>query len=115
MTDPLLTCSMSDACCWVELRLAGEADVSTAPILRDALARGVGSGASVVVVDAAELTYLDSSGLSCLAAACKDAADAGSRLVLRHPTAIVRRVLEITELDTLLLDAAFDEHQHVGQ
>ena len=92
----------------VEINLEGEVDLSSADILREALAEGLQSGATTVIVDAARLTYLDSSGIACLVVALKDAAAVGSRLVVRQPTATVRRVLEITELDRILLDGGSD-------
>jgi anti-anti-sigma factor len=49
-----------------------------------------------VVIDLNEVTFIDSSGLRSLLGASKRAGDRGSEVVLRSPSAAVRRLLEIT-------------------
>jgi anti-anti-sigma factor len=56
-----------------------------------------------VTLDLTELTFIDSSGLSALVDAHRKARDAGGTLTLRHPTPMLRRLLDITRLETLLV------------
>ena len=76
-------------------RLAGEIDAHTAPALAEAM-QALGAGETVV--DLADVTFLDSSGLRVLIAASGHARDLGGDLVLAHPTAAIHRLLEISGL-----------------
>jgi anti-sigma B factor antagonist len=77
----------------------GEVDLSTASLLREAL----GSIDEVdVAIDAAGLSFIDSSGLSVLVGAAKRLASAGHTLAVRNAPKSIRRVLEITSLDTIV-------------
>jgi anti-anti-sigma factor len=55
------------------------------------------------VVDFTELSFIDSSGLSVLVEAHKRARDRGGVFVVRNPTPMLRRLLDITRLDSLLV------------
>jgi anti-anti-sigma factor len=82
----------------------GEIDIATVDDLRRGLRRLIESaGDRAVVVDLAEVTFLDSSGLEALVRA--QSADVTRRLTLRHPTIAVRRLLEVTgTIDQFLLE-----------
>ena len=73
---------------------AGEIDLATAPELRAALERVAGR----VVLHLDEVTYLDSSGIAVLVAQHHRLTADDGELVLRRPTATVRRTLELTGL-----------------
>ena len=76
---------------WV--RLAGELDVATAPILRETLQASLppASGPRLVVLDMRGLEFLDSSGVHAITEAELRAREAGGRLVLvRGPPAVDR-------------------------
>ncbi|MEH0986367.1 STAS domain-containing protein [Micromonospora sp. CPCC 205556] len=81
----------------VALLLSGEIDVAGvarfAEVLREAIDR-----APRVRVDLARLSFLDSTVLSALVAAHRDASEAGKRLTVVNPVGHVRRVLDITGL-----------------
>ena len=49
------------------------------------------------------VTFIDSSGLSAFVDAHRSARDAGGVIVLRNPPSLMRRLLQITRLDTLLV------------
>ncbi|WP_188188844.1 STAS domain-containing protein [Nonomuraea sp. SYSU D8015] len=85
------------------LRLVGDLDKITAPLLKEALAKLFAEGRVEIVVDAARLEFCDSSGLWTLVEHQRRvAAHAGSlRLVGVH--GVLQRVLEVTGLK-----AAFD-------
>lgn len=78
------------------IAMQGELDASTRRGLTELLS---GPPGSLIVVDLARLTFLDSSGLGALHEARQKAIENGGSLVLCHPGALVQRVLEITGLD----------------
>ena len=90
------------------LHLAGEIDLAAAPALRDrlvALAQqlAAGGGAPGVVLDLDQVSFIDSTGLSVLVAAHSRLGESGRQLRVAGAPPRVRRVLELTGLDGLLL------------
>jgi anti-sigma B factor antagonist len=92
---------------WLVLRVTGEVDMLTAPVLAEQIDYQVGDGGvaagRVLVVDLTGVGFLGSAGLAVLAEASKRASDqslpkvrvvAGSRAVLRP--------IEVTGLDSVL-------------
>jgi anti-sigma B factor antagonist len=79
----------------------GEVDMATAPQLRDALNQVIDSGSQRIVLDCRALEFLDSSGIGVLVAARNRLGDDGE-IVLDSPQAHVRKVLEITGVDSHL-------------
>ncbi len=77
------------ACTIVHAR--GEIDLATAPHLLEVVSRLSGS----VVVDLADVGYLDSSGMHALDGANRKLRQNGGGVALRNPQPYVRRVLEI--------------------
>ena len=86
------------------VRGRGEIDVHTVPEFERALRTGIERGASALVVDLSDISYLNSAGLSALVAAYKvlSARDAALYVVAPPGRPGVRRVLEITRLDALM-------------
>jgi anti-sigma B factor antagonist len=84
------------------VRLSGEADLHTAPILRDALDEAIGSGARTLVVDMTGVTFVDSMMLGVLLGATRRTRPRSiqMRIVVDDPH--VRRVFELTLLDRVL-------------
>lgn len=80
------------------LKVKGEIDVSTAPELRDRLVQINQRGASNVVVDLSEVTFLDSTGLGVLVSGLKRFRSGGGDLRLVVTGKSVSKVLEITGL-----------------
>ena len=76
--------------------LAGELDISTAPKLRAEVDRLVAAGISRIVIEAAELKFMDSSGLSSLLVSHRALQTQGGCLEVHAPSAAVLRVLEIS-------------------
>jgi stage II sporulation protein AA (anti-sigma F factor antagonist) len=86
----------------VHLRVRGDLDISVADSLLERVEAMEGSSAQLVIVDLAELTFLDSSGLKALLAAQQAGADGGFEvLVVRTPKA-VRRVIDVAGADRIL-------------
>ena len=76
------------------VRLVGELDVATVSRADEALAAACASSARVVV-DLAELTFMDSSGIRILLQHWSVQRERGGELVLRAPTPAVRRLLDL--------------------
>jgi anti-sigma B factor antagonist len=87
---------------WV-LHAGGEIDVATAPQLRRELHQLVDRGASTIVVDLADVSFVDSSGLGVLVGMLKRVREdgRGGELILEHLQESVRKVFDITGLDQI--------------
>lgn len=74
--------------------VAGEVDVSCADELRSAIDAQLAEGVSgELVVDIAEVPYIDSTGIGVLVGAAHRVAEAGGTLVVARPQRNVARVL----------------------
>jgi len=78
-------------------------DLAGAGPLTQALRQVLETKPVVVRIDLAEVSFLDSSGIRCLVGAVQRAESIGSHLVVRNPTPMVVRVMEICAVDHLLL------------
>lgn len=84
------------------MALSGEADLTTAELLREMLAAQLGTGARLVTVDASELSFLDAASLRVLVLAARALQARHGTLVFACPQPLVARLLEITGADRLL-------------
>jgi anti-sigma B factor antagonist len=84
------------------VRVRGELDIATAPLLRSALDGVYARRPARVEVDLSGVTFLDASSLGTLIAARRRLAAQRAVLVLVDPSPIVRRVLDITGLDRVV-------------
>ena len=80
------------------LRVRGEIDLHTCPQLRSMLLDLLGAGKSRLVLDLAEVPYLDSAALGVLVDAVRRAREMGGGLYLVRMTPFVKRAFEITRL-----------------
>lgn len=92
----------------------GRLNMVSARRLKEILSDLVGAGTTRIVVDMAETTFLDSSGLGALIAGLKSARQAGGDLRIARPTPSVTTVFGLTNLDKVLrardsVEGAFDE------
>lgn len=83
------------------LRLAGDLDVVSVPVLANELNRRIEAGADQITIDAAGLSFCDSSGLGLFVAVNRALPDQRG-LVLRNTTPRIQRLLEITGLAGIL-------------
>jgi anti-anti-sigma factor len=79
---------------------AGEFDLHNSPALWTAIATVL--GASTLLVDLAEVTFMDSSCLSILVRAAAAQDEQGQLFSLRNPSASASRLLAVTGLDALV-------------
>ena len=87
------------------LSISGEADLHSAPELRDTLAATIEDDGDELVLDLSTTTFVDSMTLGILLGALKRVRGRGGHLRLAVPGADVRRIFEIT-----LLDRVFPMH-----
>lgn len=76
------------------LRLSGEVDLSSAHKLVDQFALAAESGCSQLVIDATEVTFMDSSGLHALVEGERLVSQNGNKIAF-VPSDQVRRVMEL--------------------
>jgi anti-anti-sigma factor len=80
------------------LALLGEVDIANVSVLGNALSAAAKVGVRHLILDCAELTFLDASGVRTLVAASDDFRARGGTLVLRHASGPVRLAVEATGL-----------------
>lgn len=84
------------------VKLEGSCDLATAPRLRQALHALVPPDVDEVVLDVSELDFVDSTGLGVVLGAMRRLREGGGSLSIAGAHGIVRRVLEITDLDKVI-------------
>ena len=100
--------------------VGGDVDLHSAPELREQLERVSNEDhPSRIVVDLSEATFLDSMALGVLLAAKRSAEARGKRFVIVAATPEIRRIFEITMLDSVFelhatRDGAFEDAAGLG-
>jgi anti-sigma B factor antagonist len=83
-------------------RMSGEVDLSTAPLVRSELARLISADDAHLLIDCAQLTFIDSTGVAVLLEANQKLEAGGRHLLLLNVQRGPRRVLETLGLSDLL-------------
>jgi anti-anti-sigma factor len=88
---------------WMEdgtpvISLSGEIDLTNAERIRSAIDDALSRGTARLVFEMSGVGFMDSSGIALLASAVRNAQE----VELRDPTAIVRRLIELTGLTEIL-------------
>ncbi|MEO7369923.1 MAG: STAS domain-containing protein [Ilumatobacteraceae bacterium] len=96
----MIRVDVSEAGGVVVLVVDGEIDIANAPLMRAAL-EGL-DPTEVVLMDLADVRFMDSSGLDVLVDQSTRMRQAGGHLKIRNPSVAVRRVVEITGFQQLL-------------
>lgn len=95
----------------VVVTLTGDLDLTTAAELKAVIAESLRQ-CPLVVVDLTAVSFLDGAILRVLRDLDRNAREMGKRLgVVAPPSSLVRRLLELTSLDTTL--ACFDDRAHL--
>lgn len=85
------------------MSLDGDLDIATAPVLADAVTRLIAEPAvGQLLVDLADVRFLDSSGVRALLQARKAAQERGIAFMVSRPGEFVAEVLRIAAVDQLL-------------
>jgi anti-anti-sigma factor len=82
--------------------LRGEADVSTLPVIVDVLARVIADHDGPVVIDLAEIAFIDTGSIRALARAEAFLGGRGRELTLRSPSRMAVRMVTLLELAHLI-------------
>jgi anti-anti-sigma factor len=91
-------CEVSDDGRSVCLRLDGEVDLGTARLVEDALSPALDPRCTRLVVDLADVSFMDSSGLRVLVVTRNALDDRGAEMVIANINAQLRRLFEISGL-----------------
>ena len=95
-----LDLTVQDAGGVVTVRFSGDLDMDTAGLLVDAFERIFAAGSPQVVLDFADLDFLDSTGVRVLLTAHLHATKKGMRFgVARAENGMVRKLIEVTRID----------------
>ena len=86
----------------VKLALRGELDMYSAPLLERELRAAANVDAPLVVLDLAELTFMDVTGLRAILDAAREARRTHRTLVIENPRPHIVRLLELTAIDQTL-------------
>ncbi len=87
------------------LELHGVLNVASAPTFQTALQSILDEGGNQIAMDMADVSFMDSSGLGVLIAACRRLDGMGGRIALLNVVPAVRKVLQLTRTDR-----TFDMH-----
>jgi len=86
----------------IVLALAGEIDLYTAPRLQSELTSALSASKQAqIVVDMSAVEFCDSTGMNVLLAAHRAATERGGELTLAAPRPSVRKILEVTGLQSV--------------
>jgi anti-anti-sigma factor len=80
------------------IKVSGELDVATVPVLSDRLAEVLSERPRKLVFDFSELSFMDCSGVSVVAHARRNLGQ-DCQVVLRQPNRTVRQLLQLTGMD----------------
>jgi anti-sigma B factor antagonist len=83
------------------LDVAGEIDVYTAPQFKEAVNSVLAAGQKHLVINMANVTYMDSSGFGALLSATKRLRPSGGSVNLVKCSGAIDRILKITRLNTV--------------
>ncbi|MHB8671737.1 MAG: STAS domain-containing protein [Acidimicrobiales bacterium] len=87
----------------IELKVTGEVDVATVPLLEAALAECIGADPSrPVILDLAAVTFMDSTGLRAVVGAHKALLAQGGELRVSNARRNVAKAFRITGLDKVI-------------
>jgi anti-sigma B factor antagonist len=99
----------------VVIAVHGQADLHTAPELRNAITAALDGGATGLVVDLSEATFIDSMTLGVLLGAVKRLRPSGGKVGIVCVDPHIRRIFEITLLDRVFsLHTSLDAARAVG-
>ena len=92
----------ADSSAAIRLELRGELDMYSAPLLERELSAVERDDASGIVLDLAELTFMDVSGLRAILDAARGARREQRAFVIENPMPHIVRLLELTAIDQTL-------------
>lgn len=94
--------------------MSGELDLFTSPVLAREMNSAIDRGARSLVLDAAELAFMDAAGLGVVIAASERLATDGGTLSIRAASVTLRRLLDLTGFIHLAEPVVTDAPEHLG-
>ena len=85
-----------------KLEVQGEIDVANADELRTHISKALNLGPTQLIIDMAEVSYIDSTGIGVLVGGAHSAQDAGAVLRVENPQPSVKRVFTLLGVDEKL-------------
>lgn len=83
--------------------VSGELDIYSAPRLKQSVGEALRSQVGKIVLDLADVSFVDVRGLELLVEVARETRDGGAGFALRHPSEIVLRVRDVVGLDETIL------------
>jgi anti-sigma B factor antagonist len=105
----LLSVDIEDRGDHAVITAAGEIDAASADTLATAVSDALADGYPKVLVDFAQVTFIDSTGLGVLVKSHRSAVAAGAVFAVVHPTPQTRKLIRVLGLDQLL--RIYDTHE----
>ncbi len=102
MRDPDFDVTIAEEDGSTVLSVCGEVDLATGPLLWERISTVIADGSTNLVLDLAEMPFIDSTGLSVLVMTMRKLQDVGGELVLRSPCRMAVRLFQLTGLSQLL-------------
>ena len=100
----------------VTIAVHGQADLHTAPQLREAMTNAIDGGATSLIVDLSDATFVDSMTLGVLLGAVKRLRPHGGKVAVVCVSPHIRRIFEITLLDRVFsLHDTLDDAQQAAR
>ncbi|MBB5874319.1 anti-anti-sigma factor [Allocatelliglobosispora scoriae] len=93
----------------VVVALAGDIDMTAAGRLADALTAAAGQQPALVVVDLAQVRFMDSTGIRCLLTAKQSTGADGIGMTIRGAHGVVEQVLTVTGVLDFLTTTSYTE------
>jgi anti-sigma B factor antagonist len=87
----------------VRVRLQGELDTLSVPVLRQTVDTLYASSCFQISLDLADLTFIDSSGLGALVAVWRRCQSEAGRVTVVNPSDAVRRLMDMTGIARFLI------------
>ncbi|MGB5106298.1 MAG: STAS domain-containing protein [Candidatus Zixiibacteriota bacterium] len=86
---------------FITLSLKGRLDIASSASLKDDILRHVANGKSRIILNLAQVDFINSSGLGTLVSILKEVRLAKGRLVLSNLASYVQEIFEITQLSNI--------------
>lgn len=86
---------------FITLSLKGRLDIASSASLKDDILRHVGRGQNRIILNLAQVDFINSSGLGTLVSILKEVRLAKGRLVLSNLASYVQEIFEITQLSNI--------------
>ena len=83
------------------LDVVGEIDIYTTPQFKEAVSAAIGENKPAIIINMAQVTYMDSSGFGTLLSATKRLKPVDGALYLTGCNEAIQRMLQITRLNTI--------------